>query len=335
MADEKLKKRIQRCLGILTTVLSKPGINRPVLAQEYGCAVRTIADDIALLKTIGFAIHYDKQKREYTLSVKDLNIPPLPLNKEQMLALFIASQLMVLTPLEQKANEAVQNMLSVLSEDAITFLRNLTDRVYIAPGGGIGDTKILFDVYRAVSECRPIRIRYQAFYTHQEEVHDVDPYGIYIEDRSQSYLVGKSYGQYQKILRFKLCRIQELTFRMGESVRFAYPSDFSIREEMAHGLWGGDQEYEVVIRFYPEAAQLVREREPKERIEALSGGCLLVRRTVRNLDEVFYKVLRRYKAKEYDVLEPPELLEILREEYEFGYKKFCRKVKTNNEITTF
>ncbi len=67
MADKKLKKRIQRCLGIFTTILSKKRINRKVLAKEYGCAVRTIADDIALLRDIGFAIRYEHG--QYTLSL--------------------------------------------------------------------------------------------------------------------------------------------------------------------------------------------------------------------------------------------------------------------------
>lgn len=289
-----------------------------MLAGKYGCSTRMISQDIALLREIGFPIRYTKSG--YTLSVDDLEIPPLPLDKEQVLTLFIASQLLVLTPLEQEANEAVQKMLSVLKEDIVTFLRNLTDRVYIAPGGDLGDTKILFDVYRAVSECRPIRIRYDAFSTHQEEIHDVDPYGIYIKDRARSYMVGKSYGQYQKILHFKLCRIQELTFRLGKTTQFNYPPDFSIRKEMAKGFWGGDQEYEVVIRFRPEVAQLVCEREPAERIEIQPDGFVLVRKTVRNLEEVFQEI-RRYSLKEYDVLKPPELLEMLREEYEFGWKK--------------
>jgi predicted DNA-binding transcriptional regulator YafY len=103
MADEKLKKRIQRCISILTTVLSRKGINRTVLAEEFGCSVRTIADDIALLRDIGFGIRYDHG--EYSLSPADLKIPPLPLNEEQILALFIASQLLLLTPLNRKRNK--------------------------------------------------------------------------------------------------------------------------------------------------------------------------------------------------------------------------------------
>ena len=307
MADEKLKKRIQRCLSILTAVLSRSGINRKVLAQEYGCSVRTIAEDIALLREIGFGIRYEGG--EYTLSTADLKIPPLPLNEEQILALFIASQLLVMTPMEQKADQALHNMLSVLSEDAVAYLRNLTNRVFIAPGGDLGDTNILFNVYRAVSECRSIHIRYQAFSTQQEEEHDVDPYGIYIKDRARSYMVGYSYGKYQQIRRFKLCRIQELSFR---GLTFTYPPNFSIQEEMKSGLWGGEQELEVLIRFRPEVAQLVREREPAERIEPLPGGYLHLRKTVRNLNEVFYDLLRYgHKA---EAIKPEELREKLREE---------------------
>ncbi len=211
MADEKLKKRIERCLGILTKILSQKGLNRKILAQEYGCAVRTIAADIALLRDIGFKIRYEQS--EYTLSTADLNIPPLPLQENQILALFIASQLMVLTPLEQKANEALQQMQAVLSEEAITFLRNLSDRVYIAPGGDLGDTRILFEVYRAVSECQSLEIRYQALSTQQEETHLLDPLGIYIKDRARSYLAGHTYETPRLYRRFKLCRIIELKFR--------------------------------------------------------------------------------------------------------------------------
>jgi len=66
---------------------------------------------------------------------------------------------------------------------------------------------------------------------------------------------------------------------------------------MAKGFWGGEQEYEVVIRFRPEVAQLVREREPADRIEPQPGGYVLVRKTVRNVDEVFYDILR-YGSKQ-------------------------------------
>lgn len=307
MADEKLKKRIQRCISILTTVLSRKGVNRTVLAEEFGCSVRTIAEDIALLRDIGFGIRYEGG--EYALSTADLKIPPLPLNEEQILALFIASQLLVMTPMEQKADQALHNMLSVLSEDAIAYLRNLTNRVYIAPGGDLGDTNILFNVYRAVSECRSIHIRYQAFSTHQEEEHDVDPYGIYIKDRVRSYMVGYSYGKYQQIRRFKLCRIQELSFR---GLRFSYPPDFSIHIEMKAGLWSGAQEQEVLIRFRPEVAQLVREREPAAQIEPLPGGYLHVRKTVRHLNEVFYELLRYGRYAE--VIEPEALRERIKAE---------------------
>ncbi len=303
----RLKRRIRRCWEILVSALTQKGSTRKTLAEEYGCSVRMISQDIALLRDIGFPIKSGKQG--YSLSVEDLKIPPLPLNEDQVLTLFIASQLLVLTPLEQKASEAVKKMLSVLSEETIEFLRNLTDRIYIAPGGNLGDTKILFEVYQAVSECESIKIHYQAFSTQQEEIWEIDPCGIYIKGRARSYLIGHTYENPRIYRRFKLCRITQLEFRkMG----FTYPSDFSIKREMAKSFWDGAQEYEVVIRFHPEVAQLVREREPKKRIEARPGGYLLVRRTVRNLDEVFYSILGYGKRAE--ILEPEELRQRMKEE---------------------
>ncbi len=315
MADEKLKKRIERCLGILTKILSQKGLNRKILAQEYGCAVRTIAADIALLRDIGFKIRYEQS--EYTLSTADLNIPPLPLQENQILALFIASQLMVLTPLEQKANEALQQMQAVLSEEAITFLRNLSDRVYIAPGGDLGDTRILFEVYRAVSECQSLEIRYQALSTQQEETHLLDPLGIYIKDRARSYLAGHTYETPRLYRRFKLCRIIELKFR---GIQFSYPPDYSIREDMQQGFWDGEREYEVLVCFHPDIAQLVRERESAENIENLPGGYLQVRKRVRNLDETFYALLRYGRSAK--VLEPEELREMVKQELEAWRKNY-------------
>jgi predicted DNA-binding transcriptional regulator YafY len=309
MTEKKLKKRIQRCLGILTTVLSRKGIDRNVLAAEYQCSTRQISDDLNLLREIGFPICYERQSG-YTLSVADLPIPSLPLNQEHILSMFIASQLLVLTPLEQQADEAVQNMLSGLSEDSRNFLRNLTDRVYIAPEGELGEnSRILFDVYRAVSECRSVQIAYSSFSQKKEEELMVDPYGIYIKDRAQSYMVGFSYGRDQRIRRFKLCRISRLSFR---GIQFGYPSDFSMRDEMGNGFWSGEQEYHVQIRIHAKIAQLVREREAAEQIEELPGGFLLFRRTVRNLQEVLWDILRYGSGAE--VLEPKELRDMMAHE---------------------
>lgn len=307
MTDEILKNRIRRCWGILIKVLNKKGYNRKILAKEYNCTTRTISDDLALLREIGFPIKYGKSG--YSISVSDLKIPPLTLNEEQILSVFVATQLMVLTPLEKRADEALQQMLLELSEETRAFLRNLTDRILIAPGGEWGDTETLLNVYRAVSKCKCIRITYWAQSTQTEEFHKVNPYGIYIRDRARSYLVGYSYPPYDGIRRFKLCRIKKLAFR---NLEFEYPKKFSMKKEMEKGFWGGDNEYEVQIRYIPKVARLVMEREPPEVVTAEPDGSVLVTKTVRNLEESFYDVLRY--GSEATVLKPEELIEMVRAE---------------------
>jgi len=316
MADEKLKKRIQRCLNLLTLIMSQRGLNRKRFAEKFGCSVRTIADDIALLNDIGFGIRYESG--EYVFSTKDVKFRSLPLNKDHILTLFIASQLMVLTPLEEQANEALSAMLLSLEEETRAFLRNLTDRIYIAPGGNIGETDTLVKLYQAVSECQAIRIRYQALSTHEEEIHDLHPYGVYIKDQERSYLRGYSFGAFQSLRWFKLCRITDVQF---QRMRFTYPKDFSLRNDISQGFWAGDETYDVEIRFHPDVAQLVREREPKDRLTEMPGGGLLLRRTVRNADEIYYELLRYGHWAE--VVRPQALRDKLKAEAEKMVKMYA------------
>lgn len=309
MIEEKLKHRFQRCLEILNALMYENGINRNILAERHGCSTRTVAKDLKLLKEIGFNIVYERGG--YILLPSELQVPSVPLGKEHILSLFIGSQFLVLTPLESQVGSAIKNILSGMSENEQAFLRNLTNRICIAPVGEFCDPDILVAVYQAVSESQPIKIVYQSFSQGcQLECH-VNPYGIYIKERSEAYMVGHVFEKPQKLGRFKLSRIRKLTF---QRIRFKYPDDFSIWEEMKKGFWSGDGEYELLLKFTPLVGQLVREREPAKRITEQADGSLFVRRTVRNLKELLWEILS-YEAN-VEVLEPTELREMVKESIE-------------------
>lgn len=322
MADDKLKKRIARCLDLLTTVMSRRGLNRKLLAEKHGCSVRAIADDLKVLNDVGFDIHYDHARREYALGSHRVTIPPLPMTEEHLLSLFIASQLMALTPLEDTANNAVEKICVSEGDDVRAFLRNLSDRVCIAPGGEIGDARIWADAYRAVSECQSIAIEYQAFSTKQLEHWTLDPCGLYLKELDRSYLLGLTYSQPRKFHPFKLCRIKKLRFR---HIRFSYPANFSLRRYIANGFWSsdddGDASIDIEVRFHPSVAQLVREREPQERLTEMPDGSLRLRRTVRNVDEMYYELLRYGHWAE--VLRPQALRDKLKAEAEKMVKMYA------------
>ncbi len=318
MIEKQIKHRFQRCLEILNAIMFEEGINRNVLKERYGFSKRTIAKDLKLLREIGFNIVYEKG--EYTLLPSELHVPAVPFKKEHILSLFIGSQFLVLTPLERQADNAVKTVLAGMSEQDQGFLRNLTNRICIAPVGEFCDPDILLAVYLAVSESQSIKIVYYSFSQNCEFDCHVHPYGIYIKDRSDAYLIGYVFEKPSELGRFKLCRIRKLIFR---GIRFPYPPHFSIRKEIAKGFWSGDDEYQVLLRFVPAIAQLVHEHEPAERIMEQPDGSLLVRRTIRNLKEVLWEILS-YEAN-VEVLEPEELrnmvkdhIEQMRQVYEHG-----------------
>ena len=97
-------------------------------------------------------------------------------------------------------------------------------------------------------------------------------------------------------------------------MQFTYPANFSLRRYAEKGFWYGDDDVEIEVRFHPGVAQLVREREPKERLTDLPGGGLLLRRTVRNADEMYYELLRYGHWAE--VIRPQALREKLKAEAE-------------------
>ncbi len=309
MIDEQLKHRFQRCLEILNALLSGESFNRKVLSQRHTCSVRTIAKDLQLLRDVGFNIDY--QQGRYALLPSKLQVPAVPPGKEHILSLFIGSQFLVLTPLERQAGTAINNILSGMSEDEQIFLRNLTSRICLAPVGEFCDPNILIAVYQAVSQCQAIKISYYSFSQNCEFESHVNPYGIYIKERSEAYLVGYVTEKPDKLGRFKLSRIRKLTVL---NFQFHYPENFSIWDEMKKGFWSGDGKYEVVLKFVPAAAQLVKEREPAERIEAQPDGSLLVRRSIRNLKEVHWEILG-YEAN-VEVLQPEELREMVKHSIE-------------------
>ena len=310
MIETQIKHRFQRCLEILNAIIFEKGVNRNILVERHKCSKRTIAKDIKLLKEIGFNIRY--RDNEYSLLPSELQIPAVPLGKEHILSLFIGSQLLVLSPLEHQASIAVQNILLTMKPEEQAFLKRLTDRICISPGGEICAPEILFDVYRAVSECQLIRIYYQSLSQHREIVCNVKPYGIYIRDQYSSYMVGDSYGDLIGRHPFKLCRIRKLEF---QGIAFVYPEKFSIREEISKGgFWSGDEKHHVLLKFIPAIAQLVREREPANRITEQVDGSLLVRKTVRQLKEVLWEILA-YEAN-VEVLEPEELKQMVKKSIE-------------------
>ena len=303
--------RPQRWLDMLKLIATEKGWNRPNLARRYGCSVRAIAEDIALLNQFE-EIEIKYKQGGYCLMKGQ--IPFSHLSRQQLIALFIGTKLLTRSIDEEQTQDALRQISADLQEEDRELLWELSDRIYVAPGGRFCSAETLFQIYKAVSERRTLKVKYQSFTMETTDMFQLEPYGIYLGPNGEAYVIGRRPGNAGKpYSHFKLRRFLSIKDE-SEPGSFEYPEHFSIREEMTKGFWSEGELQEAVLRFVPSVAQLVREREPAERIEEQKDGSLIVRKPIRHPKELLWEVLR--DEANVEVLEPQELRELVKRRIE-------------------
>jgi len=190
-----------------------------------------------------------------------------------------------------------------------------------APKNYAEKTEELDDLFQAVSDLRPLTLLYRSAGKDQDERITIHPYALVLY-RDSIYCVGyhADRGEVRTLL---LDRMRDTQAAITE--RFELPADFNIDDyfQGEFGIWKSTTKHKVVIDFDQQGAEYVRMRKvhPTQKLAAIAGGVRLTM-TVGNLRELTSWVLewgRRAK-----VVEPPELVERVREELEGalkGYKK--------------
>jgi predicted DNA-binding transcriptional regulator YafY len=190
-----------------------------------------------------------------------------------------------------------------------------------APKNYAEKTEELDDLFQAVSDLRPLTLLYRSAGKDQDERITIHPYALVLY-RDSIYCVGyhADRGEVRTLL---LDRMRDTQAAITD--RFELPADFNIDDyfQGEFGIWKSTTKHKVVIDFDQQGAEYVRMRKvhPTQKLAAIAGGVRLTM-TVGNLRELTSWVLewgRRAK-----VIEPPELVERVREELEGalkGYKK--------------
>jgi predicted DNA-binding transcriptional regulator YafY len=190
-----------------------------------------------------------------------------------------------------------------------------------APKNYAEKTEELDDLFQAVSDLRPLTLLYRSAGKDQDERITIHPYALVLY-RDSIYCVGyhADRGEVRTLL---LDRMRDTQAAITD--RFELPADFNIDDyfQGEFGIWKSTTKHKVVIDFDQQGAEYVRMRKvhPTQKLAAIVGGVRLTM-TVGNLRELTSWVLewgRRAK-----VIEPPELVERVREELEGalkGYKK--------------
>jgi predicted DNA-binding transcriptional regulator YafY len=251
-----------RLISIILMLQSRGTLKANELAEELGVSERTIHRYMGMLDEMGIPIYSERGPYGGFSLVRGYKLPPLVFTPEEATVLYLGAELVkdIWGASYQDAAVAATAKLDTVLPDALRQEVEQARRGLLVTGWLRRDygpwAPILDELRRCVARRRQVQLVYQSF---RREVTErlVDPYALALQ-WGNWYLAG--YCRLRGELRtFRVDRIQEVQ-PTGET--FEVPPGFSAREYLKRMASERPATYyRVAVRFDPEAAHIVRERQ--------------------------------------------------------------------------
>jgi len=289
------------------------------LAERFEVSERTIKRDIEGLRDrLGAPIEYDRLRRGYFYRER-FKLPPLELTEGEVIALVLGAGLLSRyrgTPFQEAVNGALNKVAYLfpahISADLGTIDRIITFDEDEIRGRGTKLEEHLTLVQKAIKDHEVLEVLYYTPTRDSHSVREIAPHHVHIMGGA-IYVIAYCYLR-QEMRTFALDRMESVT-PTGRS--FQRRSDFSI-ETYLDASWGIErgQRTRITVRFDPEAARFIRERQwhPSQVLEEQSDGSLLAQFEVAGTGEVT-RWIRQY-GSHAEVLAPEWLREEMRRDAE-------------------
>jgi predicted DNA-binding transcriptional regulator YafY len=288
----KFKPQYRRLLFIDGKLREKAYPNCTTLAADWEVSVKTIQRDLDYLRDeLEAPIAYDDVRHGYHYTEPSYSLPAIRLAESDLFAVLIAEQCLGKfrqTPLHGKLASVFSKIRESLPDATSASPAWLSDRILLFPEPSTRIAPRTWDtVARAIRENRRLIITHRAPSRKAipETERKVDPYYL-VNHRGEWYL--SSYCHLRRSIRtFGVSRISKARL-LDET--FVMPKGMT-KEKMFGDLFGiiwNDQFHKVRIRFSPEVAPYVRERQwhPAQRITDRRDGSLILEFTTNHLNEV-------------------------------------------------
>jgi predicted DNA-binding transcriptional regulator YafY len=262
MTDEPSLTR--QLILIRTLTARRYGASVRELAHEMGVTEKTIRRDLRRFKRIGLAVletTEDHGRKTWRL-VNDGKLPPLAFTYDEAAVLYLARAL--LEPLAgtlfwEAANSAMRKIRATLNESAIEYLDHF-QKLFHSTTNGFGNyaskTGIIDELSLAIEDRKAVHITYQSQQATEPATRDVYPYG-FARHKGSLYLVAFAVER-EKIRNYKVNRIEAA---IATQFVFQRPADFDLPAYFAKsfGVYDGDDDVTVVVKFLPAAVRYVQE----------------------------------------------------------------------------
>jgi predicted DNA-binding transcriptional regulator YafY len=317
MLDEVRLMRQWRLLRILGT--RHFGVTLREMARETGVSEKTIGRDLDTFVALGFPLEEksgDHGRKTWKLTA-GWGQPPLAFTFDEVVVLYLGRRFLeplAGTELWQAANSAMKKIRATLSKPALEYIERFP-QLFHCTTAGCGNyekkAEIIDDLTRAAEDRNAVHIAYQSQQATEPATRDVYPYCL-VRHKGALYLDAFA-PEHEKVRRYKIDRIESVEV---SNFTFTPPRDFDVQKHLAgsFGIYDGDGDVTVVVKFAPVVARYVREstRHHSLVLSSQRDGSLVARFTLTTTVEI--KSWIRSFGPHAVVLEPEELrAEIVRE----------------------
>ncbi len=256
---------LTRHLILIRTLCSRRfGVTVKELAREMGVTEKTIRRDFNRLKQSGFPLveTTEDHGRKTWRVTNDGKLPPLTFALDEAVALYLARTFLeplAGTQLWQAAHSAMRKIRATLSESAIEYLDRFP-KLFHSTTKGFGDYSskagVIDELTIAIEDRKAVHITYQSQQATEPATRDVYPYGL--ERHKGSLYLAAFAPEHDRIRRYKVDRIDAI---QTSSFVFQRPADFDLAALSARsfGIYDGDDDVTVVVKFLPAVARYVQE----------------------------------------------------------------------------
>jgi len=305
---------LERMLRIHQAVSSGGFPNASTLAREIEVATKTIHRDIEFMRDrLALPIEFDSSRNGYHYTEEVGAFPNIQITEGELFALVVAEKALQQyrgTNFEKPLLSAIKKMEQALPDTISLNLGDLQQAIsFRTRAEPVLDLEIFDVLAKAVAQRRQLELAYRKPGQQKTEPRVVDPYHL-ANINGEWFLFAYDHGR-QDIRTFVPPRIKSAR-PTGKT--FERPQKFSLEERLrdSFGVYSGEGEYEVVIRFNAHAADYVREKKwhESQRLRELKGGGVELKLKLSSLKEIERWVLSW--GGDARVVKPRELAESVR-----------------------
>jgi len=302
-----------------TLCAHRHGLTLKELAREMNVSQRTIRRDLSTFQMAGFPLQETtgEYNRKFWRIARQAGQPELSFAFDEAIALYLGRHLMeplAGTPFWEAARRAFRKIRASFgpgARDYVDKFRAMFHQTAVGTKDYSGKTDLIDDLTQAIEDCRMVNITYRSLSATEAVTYDIYPYG-FAYHRNSLYVVGWAPRREQ----FRIWKVDRIEDAHLEDLRFERRADFDLEAHFAKsfGVFRGEGDVHVKIRFSPRAARYVQEGtwHPSQKLTPQKDGSLLAEFDLDGTEEIKRWVLSF--GKEAEVVGPEEFRSGIAEE---------------------